>query len=545
MKQENLSWKLFGQGMENFGENDAPSRDPMPVPGDDEILVRVEALGLCFSDIKIIRAGANHPKLWEKDLKNHPLIPGHEAVFTIVRKGKNVPEEFFEGRRCLIQCDIFIQGRSCAYGYGMPGGMTQYSILDRRVWAGEGRSYLLDWPQNLSAAAAALIEPWTCVRASAHIQHRAVPLKGGKHLFVFGEAGTDYVPGKLFEENPAAECKLYGPSPAGFPGEKLESLELDDRFDDVVCCNVTDRTLCEKAVALAGPKAIVTFAGKTPAEKCAIDLGALHYQYRFYQGTRSSDLSDAYRAERRMAVKPGGTAWFLGGAGAMGQMHVELAAVTPGHAGKILVSDLDDSRLAHLRHHLEKRAEENNVECRFVNPSKMSPEEFETLLRDFAPGGFDDILLLVPSAKCGSDAAAHLGRNGLMNVFAGIPAGDTGLVSIRDIVESGVRFTGSSGSNTDDMIDTVRAAAEGKFLSVSALGAIGGMKDLKKGLEHVAKGSFPGKTVIFPNCPDLPLTAMSDLSQISPDLPATLDPNGFYTKETEQLILKQYEEKQA
>ena len=275
------------------------------------------------------------------------------------------------------------------------------------------------------------------------------------------------------------------------------------------------------------------------------NLGALHYQNRFYQGTRSSDLSDAYRTERRMAVKPGGTAWFFGGAGAMGQMHVELAAVTPGHAGKILVSDLDDSRLAHLRRHLEKRAEENGVECRFVNPSKMSPEEFEALLRDFAPKGFDDILLLVPSAKCGSDAAAHLGRNGLMNVFAGIPAGDTGVVSIRDIVENGVRFTGSSGSSMNDMIDTVRAAAEGEFLSVSALGAIGGMKDLKKGLEHVAKGSFPGKTVIFPNCPDLPLTAMSDLSQVSPELPATLDSNGFYTKETEQLILKQYEEKQA
>ena len=151
MKKINLSWKLFGQGMENFGENGAPSRDAMPVPGDDEILVRVEALGLCFSDIKIIRVGATHPKLWEKDLKTHPLIPGHEAVFTIVGKGKNVPDEFYEGRRCLIQCDIFVGGRSCAYGYGMPGGMTQYSILDKRVWAGEGRSYLLDWPDGLSA----------------------------------------------------------------------------------------------------------------------------------------------------------------------------------------------------------------------------------------------------------------------------------------------------------------------------------------------------------------------------------------------------------
>lgn len=53
----NISWKLLGQVMENFGENGAPSLDAMPAPGDDEILVRVEALGLCFSDIKIIRAG--------------------------------------------------------------------------------------------------------------------------------------------------------------------------------------------------------------------------------------------------------------------------------------------------------------------------------------------------------------------------------------------------------------------------------------------------------------------------------------------------------
>lgn len=544
MKKINLSWKLFGQGMENFGENGAPSRDAMPVPGDDEILVRVEALGLCFSDIKIIRAGASHPKLWEKDLKTHPLIPGHEAVFTIVGKGKNVPDEFYEGRRCLIQCDIFVGGRSCAYGYGMPGGMTQYSILDKRVWAGEGRSYLLDWPDGLSAAAAALIEPWTCVRASAHITHRAEPLKDGKRLFVFGNAAKEYVPGDLFERNPPAVCKIYGTAPASFQGEAVGSLELEGDFDDIVCCDVTDPEVCEKAVALAGQKAVITFAGATPCRKCAIDLGALHYQNRFYQGTMSLDLSDAYRAGRRMSIKPGGTAWFFGGAGAMGQMHVELAAVSPGHAGKILVSDLDDARLEHLQKFLGKRASELGVECRFVNPSGMSAAEFDRLLREFAPEGFDDILLLVPSAECGENAASYLGRGGLMNVFAGIPAGDTGAISIRDIVENHIRFTGSSGSSTDDMIDTVRAAAEGEFLCVSALGAIGGMKDLKKGLEKVASGAFPGKTVIFPNCPDLPLTAMSDLAKISPDLPATLDANGFYTAETEQKIFAAFGERE-
>lgn len=91
--------------------------------------------------------------------------------------------------------------------------MTQYSILDKRVWAGEGRSYLLDWPDGLSAAAAALIEPWTCVRASAHITHRAEPLKDGKRLFVFGNAAKEYVPGDLFERNPPPSAKFTEPRP--------------------------------------------------------------------------------------------------------------------------------------------------------------------------------------------------------------------------------------------------------------------------------------------------------------------------------------------
>ncbi len=538
----NLSWKLFGAGLDNFGEDGKPSADPMPEPGPDEILVKVEAIGLCFSDIKIIRAGGSHPKLWEKDLKHHPLIPGHEAVFTIVRTGRNVPSEFQCGQRRLIQCDIFVGGRSCAYGYGMPGGMTQYSILDRRVWEGEGRSYLLEWPEGLSAAAAALIEPWTCVRASSHISHRNVPLKGGRLLVVGGEGAAEYRLGRLFEENPPSVCKLYGVT-AGLHGEVLkspESLEENETFDDIVFLGVTDRALCEAAVSHAGRGGVVTFSGAVPDGLCAVDIGALHYQNRYYQGTLSRDVSEAYMQTRRMAVRPDGCAWFVGGAGAMGQMHVELAAVSEGHAGRILVTDLDDSRLEHLRRHLEKRASAKGVELSFVNPAKLAPEDFDALLRRFAPDGFDDIVLLVPSARVAEHAAAFLGKGGLLNVFAGIPAGEKAGISIKAIVEGGVRFTGSSGSSTDDMIDTVRAAAQGEFQSISALGAIGGMNALKKGLGAVADGRFPGKTVIFPNCPDLPLTALSELGALDPELPATLDENGFYTSRTEEAILAKW-----
>ena len=51
-----LAWQLFGAGMENFGKDDAPSVIGIPEYNDDEILMKVEAIGLCFSDCKLIKA---------------------------------------------------------------------------------------------------------------------------------------------------------------------------------------------------------------------------------------------------------------------------------------------------------------------------------------------------------------------------------------------------------------------------------------------------------------------------------------------------------
>ena len=195
-----LAWRLYGAGLENFGNQDAPDNIDIRPLKDDEILTKVEAIGLCFSDIKIIRLGGNHLKLWEKDLKNHPLIIGHEAILTILKKGPGVPAEFEVGKRYLVQPDIYIKGRCCAYGYGMDGGLTQYSIIDHRVWRSEdGGSYLLECPENLPSASAALMEPWTCVRAAYHIPHRTTPVDGGALLLVTQPGNTKtYKLGKLY-----------------------------------------------------------------------------------------------------------------------------------------------------------------------------------------------------------------------------------------------------------------------------------------------------------------------------------------------------------
>lgn len=541
--QTTLAWRLYGTGLENFGDNDAPVELPLPPLKEDEILTKVEALGLCFSDIKIIRAGGSHPKLWHKDLAEHPLIVGHEAVLTILRTGSAVPLRYAPGQRFLIQCDIYVNGRSCAYGYGMDGGLTQYSIIDSRVWKGETESYLLPCPDNLPSLAAALLEPWTCVRAAYHIPHRTAPKEGGSLLLVTEPGSqTIYPAGRLFRSQKRITAVNFSENAVralenelGTKVVRQENLPADGEFDDIVCIDLKDKETGERALALAGDHAVISFSGDCGTEKWAIDVGALHYKNRFYQGAAEGALDAAYAAPRRQTLRKGGIAWFPGGAGAMGQMHVELAILSSDAPSKILVSDMDTERIGHLRTKLAERAAERGIVLEFLNPGTMTNEEFEQELTEFAPHGFDDIIILVPSAKVVDQTLPHLADGGLVNVFAGIPAGETARIPVDRIIRKGIRFTGSSGSSTQDMKDALLAAERHEFEPQSALAAIAGFRAVKEGLKAVAAGTYPGKIVILPDCPDLPLTPF-DPAHMEPELAATLDAHGCYTAETEQYL---------
>ena len=544
---DNIAWRLYGAGLEKL-RRDAID---IPEPKDDEIVIRIDAVGLCFSDIKIIRAGASHPKLWWQNLGEHPLIPGHEVACTVVKAGKLVPAEYAKpGNRYLIQCDIYIKGRSCAFGYGMDGAYVQYGVIDARVWKGEGRSYLLPFREELSAVATALIEPWSCVRGAYRLKYRNAPVPGGKVLIVGDEGcGEDYVAGELLRAAKPSVVATLGLSDKlekkfeaelGVKCLHLTDLAADNKFDDIFCLDVTHELFVAHAAELAARFGMVNFIGGTPEELCPIDVGALHYQKRYYQGGVTNDLSAPYRAAKRNTLKPGGAAWFPGGAGAMGQMHVELAVTAAEPPAKIMVTDLDDRRLAHLENRLAARAAKRGIEFRLVNPAKLPEAEYAQVLHDFAPAGFDDVVVLVPHADVVSFASKFLNDGALVNMFAGIPAGEAAMLSVRDIADRGVRYIGSSGSTFDDMADTLRAGADGEFQPVAALAAVGGMNALKQGLEAVAAGSFCGKTAILPQCPDLPLTELEDLGKLDPELPGTLDKDGNYTKATEKMLLEKW-----
>ena len=82
-KKTNRLWPLFGAGLENLGVKSKPIKVPFPEYGDDELLVRHDACGLCFSDIKVIKQGQNHPRIY-RNMKEEPVVLGHEVVMTVV-----------------------------------------------------------------------------------------------------------------------------------------------------------------------------------------------------------------------------------------------------------------------------------------------------------------------------------------------------------------------------------------------------------------------------------------------------------------------------
>ena len=113
---------MYGAGVESIGKDNAPEAFEVPEPGADQLLVRIDAVGLCFSDVKLINQGGAHPKLYNRDLKIEPTRLGHEATLTVVKVGEQLEGQFKPGERYAMQPDIYQNGKSTAYGYTVPGG---------------------------------------------------------------------------------------------------------------------------------------------------------------------------------------------------------------------------------------------------------------------------------------------------------------------------------------------------------------------------------------------------------------------------------------
>jgi len=559
-----LAWRLRGAGMDDFGRGGAPEQLPVQAPGPREVLVRVDALGLCFSDVKLIGLGAEHPRVYGRDLAADPVIPGHEVSLTIIAVGADLCDRFHTGERYIVQADAIFRGEARAYGYALAGGMSQYGIVGERLTDGDEGCYLLPVRSEIGYAEAALTEPWACVEASYRIKPRGgLKANGATLLLALADArcdelvltrgvDTDSSPAKVvavglsgnmrdWVRERASELKLKlietrREDVAGL--ERLRSQHAPQGFDDIVVLGSSDADLVEAAAAMLANHGVVNMVATRPLPRPVhIDVGRIHYDGTDYVGGPGPDIAASYAA--RSSELAGGPAWFIGAGGPMGQMHVQRAARREPGPEVIVASDVDDARLAALEATCRAGAGERCTRMLMLNPNRFPPGGFEEELRRAAPEGFSDIVVLAPVPALIEQAAAHLARGGALNIFAGLARGTMARLDMADVYMRKVRWVGSSGSRISDLEYTLRATEAGNLWPNLSVAAIGDMRAVRDGLAAVKAGRFAGKVVIFPQIEGVPLTALGELRQRLPEVYAKLGPGQHWTREAEQELLRQ------
>jgi L-sorbose 1-phosphate reductase len=558
---KNLAWRMYESGVENFGKNSQADELPLPKPGPDEVLTRVDTIGICFSDVKLITQGSSHPRITGRDLVNDPVIPGHEVSLTVVEAGDNYKEKYKPGDRFIVQADVYYKGVNLAYGYALPGGMQQFSTVGEMVLNGDEGSYLIPVSSKTGYAEAALVEPWTCVVAAYRIHPRKSMLAGGSALIVGAQDGSYTFDADLVKGGAPAKVVLAGVSdsvkqsvrslvssseiveigPLSAANVKAVSQERtgEKGFDDIIVLGTPDAELAEALGPVLGRNAVMAIAAdKTIGRPIQVDVGRVHYDYIDYVGTKTGRVADAYSKSRDSEFKPGGTAWFIGAAGPMGQMHVQRAAMMKDGPKKMLCTDVDNGRLDYLKSSVKRSAEANGVELIFLNPMEAGDETLRRTIDEMTAGkGFNDIVVLAPVAALIAGSIEHLAEGGLLNIFAGVPRGTIATIDLSVTFMNGNRFVGSSGSRPADMVDTLKYTEEGELPTRNSLAAVGGIDAMKDGVLAVKAAKYPGKTVIFPQI-KMPLTAATDLKDVLPSVYEKLVDGKFWTQEAEDELLR-------
>ena len=231
----------------------------------------------------LIRAGEEHPGLFSKDLKKDPIIPGREAVMTVVKVGDALTGKFKAGQRFIIKEDIYVNGKGCAYGYAINGGMEQYSVIDQRILNGDEGGYLLPLPTDMPSGVAALLEPWTCVQASYMIENRTAPKPGGRVLIAAGDRQV-YSAGKALRD--ARPVSVVGLGLSREAVEKLnaelgvemaliEEIPSGVEFDDIFLCNLARLSLRNRRPNSAAAARLRVLSGIISGRSGMFDVGRI------------------------------------------------------------------------------------------------------------------------------------------------------------------------------------------------------------------------------------------------------------------------------
>jgi propanol-preferring alcohol dehydrogenase len=160
---------------------------PTPIPGENELVLRIHACGVCRTDLHVVEG--------ELPIRRSPLIPGHQIVGRVVALGSNVEDVAIGDRvgvawlnRTCRACEFCLAGREnlCEQamftGWSVDGGYAEFVVTPADF------SYRL--PENFDDIQAA---PLLCAGIIGYRCLRLTDMKEWKGarlgLYGFGAAG--------------------------------------------------------------------------------------------------------------------------------------------------------------------------------------------------------------------------------------------------------------------------------------------------------------------------------------------------------------------
>ena len=538
------------------GELKLNTSKPVEAPGPHQVLALVESVSLCFSDLKLLKQFAQHPRKSEvvgglapevlREIPsyvpgNKPTVPGHETVIRIVAVGNQVKHHKV-GERCLVQTDYRAfptAGSNSAFGYNFEGALQEYVIMDERVIIdpASGERFLIPVPEGLSASAISLVEPWACVEDS-YVTPERQSIKAGGRLAVVVD--SDHVMKGLeaafsAKGRPAAVSVVC----ADGTSRQLEKLGLtvtrvasaselpNETFDDIVYFGHDKGTIeiLNDKLGLCGIIALVT-AGHRIGNPVSVGVGRVHYGMTRWIGTVSAEAANAYKVIPATGeVRAGDTVCVVGAGGPMGQMHVLRDVSIPQPGMTVVAVDFDDARLASLMEKATPLAKANAIGLKSVNPKTQT-----------LSGPFSYNVVMAPIGALVADAIKQSAQGCLINIFAGIPAPTRHELDLDLYIANGCFMFGTSGSTIRDMKIVLEKVVAGTLDTNRSVDAISGMAGAIEGLAAVENRTLAGKIVVYPMLHDLGLIPLAKLGGILPEVSAKLD-RGNWTQAAEQALV--------
>ena len=534
---------------------------PVTPPGPHQVLARVEAVGICFSDTKLFHAFTAHPRKSEvlagldatvlAEIPSYvpgelPTVPGHEVVCRIVAVGAEVRRHRV-GERCLVQTDyrhLPTAGSNAAFGYDFEGGLQEYVVMDERmiIEPGTGERFLIPVGETPSASAVALLEPWACVEASYTQPERSVLLSGGR-LVIVADPGLAVrglrpllaraAPGSLsavVAEGAQREDLAAAAGEAGLAIVFIGSIsELPVASADDVIYFGSDADRIEQLQALLAPRGVIdiVLGGGRVGRPVAVDVGRVHYDLTRWIGTPGDSAADGFRmVPTDGELHAGDRVAVIGAAGPMGLMHVIRTAVSGLPDMELTAVDIDDARLSHLAGIAAPIAAERGVSAAFLNSRTAT-------LRP----GFTYIALMVPAPPLVAQAIELAGDGARINVFAGFAAGTLAVLDLNALIDKHCYLSGTSGSGIPDMKAVLAKLERGELDPNISVDAVTGMEGVSDALAAVEARTSGGKIVVYPSLHETGMIRVSELGERVPAAAAGLR-NGRWTRAAEDAFLR-------